>query len=622
MAKIFNIDFRKGNYIDSVSGTAVINTNGVLKRTEKGFAWYGNGTTAKLELGSLGNIKALAFYIKLNTLSEEIFEGDPNAHLIYTTAGTLIYPDFDNAFVDNIDTDTIDTGWHWVLITSTTNVNCTDAVLALNNAAYGNLWCSKIVAYDTELTTEERTKAYNKFLHSYPQLKETYPRLNINEFKPTDLSNKVNINPGTNLLTVGEAGVYEANVVSNWTDIGSNLLTQDGNAVKYEYVDSGDVIVLTTGNGTVSSNLISGQTYTIKIRTKVNSGSSVNLSMYDDGGGETLDTITNTNYQIFEYTRTLQGANANIFPDSMTGGEIIWIELLSISQPTGLEVAYNMIPSAGGRLVDISGENTSGVIDGATETLYGLSFDGIDDSVALNISLVHAATIKTICMRIKLASTTEMILDGDNTGNLVIDTTAGTLAYAAYDTAYIDGVESDTVVANQWHSIVITSSTAVDNNTPTLGRTTAAPFTYGKFEIADLQYWSTEFTLSQAQDYHDSFVVPVIDIRFNNDAVGSIKPYGWNGGTATVEVGELTTQVSGIPELDIGTKYLEWTGDGTYSIFVGDVDLRGWTIIYYYNGATWTKVEDALIVLVADYAWLSLSGGYLTFTLITGDRIR
>jgi len=227
---------------------------------------------------------------------------------------------------------------------------------------------------------------------------------------------------------------------------------------------------------------------------------------------------------------------------------------------TGLCLSYNCIPSAGARLVDTSNQNATGAIYGASEILEGLSFDGKDDYVAPNLSIALAATIKTICFRIKLASTTEMILDGDNTGSLVIDTNAGTLQYPAYDNAFIDGVDTNTIFANQWTDVVITSSTAVDNNTPTLGRTTAAAFTYGKFEISDLQYWSNEWTLADAKKYHNKWVKPVLGrIPSLYDPVGSTWPFGCVKGTGSFVVDEIAIAGTNNYVSDFSTDVDGWT---------------------------------------------------------------
>jgi len=252
---------------------------------------------------------------------------------------------------------------------------------------------------------------------------------------------------------------------------------------------------------------------------------------------------------------------------------------------TGLCLAHNMIPSSGNLLVDTSNQNAPSTISGASEILEGLSFDGKDDYGAINLSLALAATVKTICFRIKLASTTEMILDGDNTGSLVIDANAGTLQYPAYDNAFIDGVDTDTIFADQWTDVVITSSTAVDNNTPTLGRTTAAAFTFGKFEIADLQYWSNEWTQEMAAEYHNKWVKPVLGrIPSVYDGIGSISPFGMIQGTGSFSVQEMTAQDAVLKELDIGTKYIRCDVAGT--IAVPCTHAYGTLEFYILKGAT------------------------------------
>ena len=139
-----------------------------------------------------------------------------------------------------------------------------------------------------------------------------------------------------------------------------------------------------------------------------------------------------------------------------------------LSSVSDLIAAYNMIPSTGGVLVDVSDNDGNGVITGPISTLDGLRFDGVDDTVRLYIEAGIAVTVKTICFRIKLDTTTEEILEG-GTGTELIYAAAGTLVYADYSTAYINGIETDTVVANQWMNIVITSETPVSNATATLG---------------------------------------------------------------------------------------------------------------------------------------------------------
>jgi len=140
-----------------------------------------------------------------------------------------------------------------------------------------------------------------------------------------------------------------------------------------------------------------------------------------------------------------------------------------LSSVSDLIAAYNMIPSTGGVLVDVSDNDGNGVITGPISTLDGLRFDGVDDTIPLFIEAGIAATVKTICFRIKLDTTTEEILEG-GVGTNLIHAAAGTLTYDDYDTAYVNGIETDTVVADQWMNIVITSEIPVSNVTATLGR--------------------------------------------------------------------------------------------------------------------------------------------------------
>ena len=221
-------NLNKGTLLDNF-GNTTINSNGVFEGREKGLAWIGNGSNAKLELGDIGNVKSLAFWINLQTISEEIFEGDPNAHLILASAGTLSYPDFDNAFVDGVDTNTITTGWHLLIITSTTDVECGDAVLALNNAAYGELWCSKIIIYDHELTSKERAKLMSDF-NNASNISRSVP-VPLAYPKADDLSSVPNISAAFNYTEPGNNTDISGNGFND-TSTGGFVQTKDGRLYK------------------------------------------------------------------------------------------------------------------------------------------------------------------------------------------------------------------------------------------------------------------------------------------------------------------------------------------------------------------------------------------------------
>lgn len=139
------------------------NTNTRLQPGDKGNELrFDASILSKLELGNLGNLKSIILALQLKTPSEKIFEGDPNAHLIYTASGILTYPDWDDVFVDMVNTDNIVAGdYHHIVIISSTNVECTDAVLALNNTTYGDLGIAYCKVFDHQLNVAEINDDYN-----------------------------------------------------------------------------------------------------------------------------------------------------------------------------------------------------------------------------------------------------------------------------------------------------------------------------------------------------------------------------------------------------------------------------------------------------------------------------
>lgn len=234
------------------------------------------------------------------------------------------------------------------------------------------------------------------------------------------------------------------------------------------------------------------------------------------------------------------------------------------SKPTSLNVdglvsAFNMIPSEDGVLTDISGEGNNGAITGALATNEGMQFDGVDDKVVLG----NLGNMKSIAFRIKLSSTTEQILEGAANDKLIL-ASGGTLTYAEYDNAYINGVDSNAISADVWHNVVITSSTNVDNSAATLALNDTA---YGAFEIADLKFYNKELTSQEAKDYHNSFAKQV-NFRDNlafeaadDDQV--VVPRDFINGTGSYKINELTAQDTVLKHLDTGSKYLECSSAGT-----------------------------------------------------------
>ena len=422
--KIFDIQLFKGTFIDSVSGNVATNTNGVFKRLEKGLAWYAYGINGKLALGNIGTVKTLVLWVRLKTISEEIAECNAGSNPIVASSGTLSYTGFDNAYINEVDTDTIANGWNHIVITGTTGVTAAAMSLGLNGSNYGDVAFARAIGYDSVISDSERGDLYRSFLNLYPMAEPkrlVYP-------KPTDLS-----------YEEGLVAAYEYNESSNNTDV--------------------------SGNGN----------------------------------------------------------------NDATTGTIL--------------------------------------------TLDGRKYDGLKDKSAIG----NIGNIKTIAMRIKLASTTEKMIEG-SAGGLSIFANAGTLSYADYDNAFINGVDTDIIAAGVWQTVVITSSTNVNNTAATLGLNGS---TYGKFEIAELRFYSDEKSSSWITNYHNSFAKRIaLQEHFLYCGVGNI-PDDWIVRTGAFSVQE-----------DSNGKYLQCDSDGSiklpginlYDKLLDSVDLSGGYLLANENG--------------------------------------
>jgi len=187
MSKVFE-SLVNGSLLDPIGGNNGTLTAGVSRgfiSTDKGLALEMDGANTKVVYGDIENIKSIGLWINLDTTTEQILEGSANAKLIHANSGTLTYADFDNAYIDNVDTNTITIGWHCIVITSTTNVDMSAVTLALNNASYGKFQCARIQFWDDDISVKTRNDFYRDFLNAgqtSPQKRGFFVQ------KPTDLS--------------------------------------------------------------------------------------------------------------------------------------------------------------------------------------------------------------------------------------------------------------------------------------------------------------------------------------------------------------------------------------------------------------------------------------------------
>ncbi len=116
-------------------------------------AWYIDFVAATLQLitvGDIGSAQTIEFWVNLDSTTESILE-ELAANGISAAAGSMVYPNWDDCFVDGENTDTITAGiWHHVAITSATPVPMSAFRLGLVNVTYldGGICICRVYGYE------------------------------------------------------------------------------------------------------------------------------------------------------------------------------------------------------------------------------------------------------------------------------------------------------------------------------------------------------------------------------------------------------------------------------------------------------------------------------------------
>jgi hypothetical protein len=284
----------------------------------------------------------------------------------------------------------------------------------------------------------------------------------------------------------------------------------------------------------------------------------------------------------------------------------------------GLVAAYNFTPSGGKILSDLSGNGYSGDIYGALGWKEGMRFDGVDDYVDLG----NLGNIKSVYMVIKVATTTENIIQGQSNNNEIY-VNAGTLTYPDFDNAFINGVDNNTMAADVWNDVVVTSTTNTSFSAADIGLINT---TYGEFEIKELYLFDQELGLNGSIYYYNLWAKdPVIKETFKYGPVGETLPLGWlpnyTGSWVIAEISN--SDDTGLTP--IGMKYYRCSSAGIANLPI-DLDSyidNGYCVsMLYYNGTAWSQVGgDQMGDVVTDNAWLSYANRTLSFNFSTNDRI-
>ena len=224
---------------------------------------------------------------------------------------------------------------------------------------------------------------------------------------------------------------------------------------------------------------------------------------------------------------------------------------------TWLVVWYNMQYTKG-KVYDISGNLKNGTV---VWWLYPTK-NGIKSNwTNWKLTLWNIWNVKSVCMRIKLNSTTEKIMEWQANSKLMYSA-SWTLTASDFATKYINWVAGTTTVAWQWMNVVFTSSSDVSFSACTLFLNNA---TYWNFEIEDLRMYSIELTLQQAKIYNNQFAKRVVledNFSFDKAYWNTVVPRWWIAGTGSYK---LVTELTGDSIIKKGANYLQCTWVWTIS---------------------------------------------------------
>lgn len=118
-------------------------------------AWYIDfvaATSQLVTIGDIGKARTIEFWVNLDSTTESILE-ELAANGISAAAGSMVYANWDNCFVNAVDTDIITAGrWSQIVITSATPVTMSAFRLGLVNATYLDGGICNLVVYTYELS--------------------------------------------------------------------------------------------------------------------------------------------------------------------------------------------------------------------------------------------------------------------------------------------------------------------------------------------------------------------------------------------------------------------------------------------------------------------------------------
>jgi len=190
----------------------------------------------------------------------------------------------------------------------------------------------------------------------------------------------------------------------------------------------------------------------------------------------------------------------------------------------GLVAAYNMVPSPGGVLSDVSNNGNNGTINGAISTLEGMSFDGVDDYVSTSFSETLSTWSISCRFKPKTISSNSYIVDArESTSNRMLflftgsQLEVGHYLSAKYTDLYdinegeyynITIIYDGTNIINYLNGIASTPiPVSIASFTPTslfFGANTSG-INNSNIECVDSRIFNKAISEQEAKDYHNQF---------------------------------------------------------------------------------------------------------------------